>query len=59
MIRQLPAAQQEVVHLTFYEGWSQREIASQKSIALGTVKTRLQLAQKKLFNQLTAVEGKF
>jgi RNA polymerase sigma-70 factor, ECF subfamily len=59
MIRQLPQAQQEVVHLTFYEGLSQREIASQKSIALGTVKTRLQLAQKKLLNQLTAVEGKF
>ena len=58
LIRQLPEAQQEVVHLTFYEGLSQREIASQKSIALGTVKTRLQLAQKKLLNQLTAVQEK-
>ncbi|MBV9490991.1 MAG: sigma-70 family RNA polymerase sigma factor [Verrucomicrobia bacterium] len=59
LIQQLPEAQQEVVHLTFYEGLSQREIASQKSLALGTVKTRLQLAQKKLLNQLTAVhEGK-
>jgi DNA-directed RNA polymerase specialized sigma24 family protein len=44
--------------LAFYEGLSQREIASQKSIALGTVKTRLQLAQKKLLNQLTAFQEK-
>ena len=58
LIRQLPEAQQEVVRLTFYEGLSQREIASQKSIALGTVKTRLQLAQKKLLNQLSAVQEK-
>jgi RNA polymerase sigma-70 factor, ECF subfamily len=59
MIGQLPPAQPEVVQLTFYQGLSQREIASQKSIALGTVKTRRHLAQKKLLNQLTAVEGKF
>jgi DNA-directed RNA polymerase specialized sigma24 family protein len=31
---------------------SQREIAAQKSIALGTVKTRLQPAHKKLLNPL-------
>jgi DNA-directed RNA polymerase specialized sigma24 family protein len=35
---------------------SQREIAAKKSIALGTVKTRLQLAQKKLYNQLAPVQ---
>jgi RNA polymerase sigma-70 factor (ECF subfamily) len=58
LIRQLPEAQQVVVHLAFYEGLSQREIASQKSLALGTVKTRLQLAQKKLLNQLTAFQEK-
>jgi RNA polymerase sigma-70 factor (ECF subfamily) len=59
LIGQLPEAQQEVVRLTFYEGLSQREIATQRSLALGTVKTRLQLAQKKLLNQLTALqEGK-
>ena len=51
MIRLLPEPQQEVVHLTFFEGMSQREIATRKSIALGTVKTRLQLAQKKLLNR--------
>jgi RNA polymerase sigma-70 factor, ECF subfamily len=58
MIRVLPEAQQEVVQLTFFEGMSQREIATRKSIALGTVKTRLQLAQKKLFNQLVPIQHK-
>jgi RNA polymerase sigma-70 factor (ECF subfamily) len=52
MIRLLPEPQQEVVQLTFFKGLSQRDIAAQKSISLGTVKTRLQLAQKKLLNQL-------
>ena len=55
VIGNLPAPQREVVHLAFFEGLSQREIAACKSIALGTVKTRLQLAQKKLFNLLTPV----
>lgn len=58
MIRLLPEPQQEVVQLTFFEGMSQREIAAQKSIALGTVKTRLQLAQKKLLNQLVPIQNK-
>jgi RNA polymerase sigma-70 factor (ECF subfamily) len=56
VIGTLPTPQQEVVHLAFFEGLSQREIAARKSIALGTVKTRLQLAQKKLFNQLAPVQ---
>jgi RNA polymerase sigma-70 factor, ECF subfamily len=56
VIGNLPTLQQEVVHLAFFEGLSQREIAARKSIALGTVKTRLQLAQKKLFNQLAPVQ---
>jgi RNA polymerase sigma-70 factor, ECF subfamily len=58
MIRLLPEPQQEVVDLTFFKGLSQREIAAQKSIALGTVKTRLQLAQKKLLNQLVPIQHK-
>ena len=58
MIRLLPEPQQEVVQLTFFEGMSQLEIAAQKSIALGTVKTRLQLAQKKLFHQLVPIQHK-
>jgi RNA polymerase sigma-70 factor, ECF subfamily len=58
MIRLLPEPQQEVVQLTFFKGMSQREIAAQKSIALGTVKTRLYLAQKKLLNQLVPIQNK-
>jgi RNA polymerase sigma-70 factor, ECF subfamily len=56
-IGMLPVAQQEVINLTFYEGLSQREIAARKSMPLGTVKTRLQLAQKKLFHQLAPVQA--
>jgi RNA polymerase sigma-70 factor, ECF subfamily len=57
MILLLPEPQQEVVQLTFFKGLSQRDIAAQKSIALGTVKTRLQLAQKKLLNQLMPIQN--
>jgi RNA polymerase sigma-70 factor (ECF subfamily) len=56
VIGNLPVLQQEVINLAFFEGLSQREIAARKSIALGTVKTRLQLAQKKLFDQLAPVQ---
>ena len=58
MIRLLPEPQQEVVELTFFKGLSQRDIAAQKSVALGTVKTRLRLAQKKLMNQLVPIQNK-
>jgi RNA polymerase sigma-70 factor, ECF subfamily len=58
MIRLLPEPQQEVVQLTFFKGLSQRDIAAQKSISLGTVKTRLRLAQKKLLNQLVPIQNK-
>jgi RNA polymerase sigma-70 factor (ECF subfamily) len=58
MIRLLPEPQQEVVQPTFFKGLTQREIAAQKFIALGTVKTRLQLAQKKLLNQLMPIQDK-
>ena len=58
MIRSLPEPQQEVVQLTFFNGLSQRDIAAQKSISLGTVKTRLQLARKKLLNQLMPIQNR-
>jgi RNA polymerase sigma-70 factor, ECF subfamily len=57
VIGTLPILQQEVVNLAFFEGLSQREIAARKSIALGTVKTRLQLAHKKLFKQLAPLQA--
>ena len=58
MIGLLPVPQQEVVQLVFFKGMSQREIATQKSIALGTVKTRLYLAQKKLLDRLVPIQNK-
>jgi RNA polymerase sigma-70 factor (ECF subfamily) len=48
LIERLPAAQQEAVRLTFYEGMSQRQIAAHTGIPLGTIKTRLELAMRKL-----------
>ncbi len=58
LIRALPEAQQEVINLTFFKGMSQREIATQRNISLGTVKTRLHLAQKKLYNYLFPIQNK-
>jgi len=58
IIHLLPEPQQEVVQLTFFEGLSQRQIAAEKCIALGTVKTRLQLAHKKLLNYLVPIQDK-
>jgi RNA polymerase sigma-70 factor, ECF subfamily len=57
VIGNLPVLQQEVVNLAFFEGLSQRQISARRSIALGTVKTRLQLAQKKLFNLLAPLQA--
>jgi len=54
----LPKAQQEVVELTFFEGMTQREIAAKRHISLGTVKTRLQLAQRKLHKSLLPLQDK-
>jgi RNA polymerase sigma-70 factor, ECF subfamily len=56
--RHQPQPQQEVVQLTFFEGMSRRQIAAEKCIALGTVKTRLQLAHEKLLHYLVPIQDK-
>ena len=48
LLAHLPPAQQEVVQLAYYRGLSQRQIAAQTGIPLGTIKTRLELAMRKL-----------
>lgn len=48
MIERLPKAQRDAVHWAYYDGMSQREIAAQMQIPLGTIKTRLDLAIRKL-----------
>jgi RNA polymerase sigma-70 factor, ECF subfamily len=58
VIQLLPEAQKEVINLTFFKGMSQREIATQRHISLGTVKTRLHLAQRKLHNFLLPLQNK-
>jgi RNA polymerase sigma-70 factor, ECF subfamily len=58
VIQELPEAQKEVVDLAFFKGMSQREIAAKRRISLGTVKTRLHLAQRKLYNYLVPIQSK-
>ena len=54
MIAELPVAQQEAVKLAFYRGMSQRQIAAHTGIPLGTIKTRLELALRKLRSAVLA-----
>lgn len=58
VIQELPEAQKEVINLAFFKGMSQREIAAKRQISLGTVKTRLNLAQRKLHNYLSPIYDK-
>ena len=44
----LPTEQRESLHLAYFEGMSQTEIAARTGLALGTVKTRMRLAMQKL-----------
>ena len=52
VISSLPEAQQQVIELAFFQGMSQREIAFKTNIPLGTVKTRLELGLKKIYDGL-------
>jgi RNA polymerase sigma-70 factor (ECF subfamily) len=52
VIASLPPAQQEAIDLAFFLGMSQREIAAKTNIPLGTVKTRLELGLKKIYDGL-------
>src|SRR5438067_9163998 len=52
VIRGLPPAQQQAIELAFFRGMSQREIAANTNTPLGTVKTRLELGLKKIYDGL-------
>lgn len=52
----LPPAQRDAIELAFYKGMSQREIAAQTGIPLGTIKTRLELGLKKVTEALRGFE---
>ncbi len=52
VIKILPPAQQQAINLAFFQGMSQREIAAKTNTPLGTVKTRLELGLKKIYDGL-------
>ena len=52
VIAGLPPAQQQAIDLAFFQGMSQREIAAKTNTPLGTVKTRLELGLKKIYDGL-------
>ena len=52
VISSLPVAQQQAIELAFFRGMSQREIAAHTNTPLGTVKTRLELGLKKIYDGL-------
>lgn len=59
VINSLPDAQQQVIELAFFQGMSQREIAAHTNIPLGTVKTRLELGLKKIYDGLKELRNEF
>ena len=59
VINSLPEAQQQVIELAFFQGMSQREIAANTNIPLGTVKTRLELGLKKIYDGLKELKDEF
>jgi RNA polymerase sigma-70 factor (ECF subfamily) len=55
LFSQLPDAQRQALHLSYYCGMSQREIAAKTGIPLGTIKTRLELALRKIRSSVMAL----
>lgn len=51
-MRELPAEQRQVIELAYFQGKTQTQIAAELSTPLGSVKTRVQLAMKKLRNRI-------
>jgi len=57
VIAGLPPAQQQAIDMAFFRGMSQREIAAKTNTPLGTVKTRLELGLKKIYDGLKELRG--
>lgn len=53
----LPEPQREALRLAFYRGLSQREIAKLTGTPLGTIKTRLELAVRKVRSAILSLGG--
>jgi RNA polymerase sigma-70 factor (ECF subfamily) len=56
VISGLPPAQRQAIELAFFRGMSQREIAANTNTPLGTVKTRLELGLKKIYEGLKELQ---
>jgi RNA polymerase sigma-70 factor (ECF subfamily) len=54
-LQQLPTEQIEIVRLSFYEGLSHGEIAKELQVPLGTVKSRMRLAFKRIKDSVGGV----
>lgn len=48
LIKELPEEQRQIVYKVYFEGKSHSEIANELNLPLGTIKSRLRLAMKKL-----------
>ena len=57
VIATLPVPQREALEFAFYRGFSHREIAAHTGIPLGTIKTRLELALRKVRTAIVALGG--
>lgn len=57
VLASLPEGQRQALDLAFYRGMSQREIASKTGLPLGTIKTRLELALRKVRTAILALGG--
>ena len=57
VIATLPVAQREALDFAFYRGFSHREIAAHTGVPLGTIKTRLELALRKVRTAIVALGG--
>ena len=54
LLTKLPEAQQQALQFAFYRGMTQRQIAAHTGIPLGTIKTRIELAMRKMRSAVLA-----
>ncbi len=54
LLAKLPEPQQQAIQLAFYRGMTQRQIAAHTGIPLGTIKTRIELAMRKMRSSVLA-----
>ncbi len=57
-IEALPTLQRQAIDLAFFKGMSQREIAIYTDTPLGTIKTRLELGLRKLYDSIRGIRDK-